>query len=80
MPYQVLADRLEAVLVPFWSPYPQGGLRGRFSYPQPHPAETSRGTRRGPEKMTPGDNKTLMKSGSHQGFSVGLTGFEPATP
>ncbi|WP_373425636.1 DNA-processing protein DprA [Microbacterium sp. W4I4] len=34
----------------------------------------------GPAKMTLRNNKSLMKIASHQGFSVGLTGFEPATP
>ena len=29
---------------------------------------------------TPRNDEALVKVASHQGFSVGMTGFEPATP
>lgn len=43
MPYQMPADRLGAVLVPFWSPYPQRGHRDGFCHPQVEHAYLSRG-------------------------------------
>ena len=67
-PHQAPTHRLETVLVPFWSPYLLEELRGRLRYPQPHPAERSRGTRRGPKYPASGNNKTLMKISFSSGF------------
>ena len=68
----------------FWSPFGplihrRASSKGSDSSRKPGCEE-----RRGPEvdqqKPVARHGKALMKTTSHQGFSVGLTGFEPATP
>lgn len=62
-----------AVLVPFWSPYPQAAPP-QDTKPMSRPLRRiGKGTRGGPAETTPRDDEALMKMASHQGFSVGMT-------
>ncbi|WP_288798383.1 tyrosine-type recombinase/integrase [uncultured Arsenicicoccus sp.] len=74
------ASSLAVVLVPFWSPYPQGVGSRRRRCPQATARRHTRGTRGGRRKRPPDMTKPRRETCSHLGFYVGLTGFEPATP
>ncbi len=68
----------------FWSPFGPLIHRRASSQGSDSSRKPGREERRGPEedqqKPVARHDKALMKTASHQGFSVGLTGFEPATP
>ena len=68
----------------FWSPFGPLIHRRASSTGSDPSRRSGPEERRGPEgdqqKPVARHDKALMKTASHQGFSVGLTGFEPATP
>ena len=68
------------VLVPFWSPYPQGSGPRRSGCPQATVRRRSRGPEGDHGKRPLDMLKPRQETYSHLGFYVGLTGFEPATP
>ena len=68
------------VLVPFWSPYPQGSGPRRSDCPQATALRHPGGPEGDHGKRPPDMMKPRRETYSHLGFYVGLTGFEPATP